>query len=347
MNKELLIKLSSAFGPSGFEDPIYDIIKEELKGFDVKDDNLRNIYINDHNEEFKIMLDAHSDEVGLIIQSIKENGLMKFLPLGGWIPASLVAQKVKIRNNDGKYITGVISSKPPHFMSEAERKAPIAIENMFIDVGATSKKEVVEQFNISIGAPVVPATECEYNEINDTFVGKAFDNRVGTFCLVEAMKLLKDNKHVVGAIASQEEVGTRGAKVTAAKVKPNIAIVLEGTPADDGFKPSDEVQGGLRKGPQLRHFDRVMITNPRFVKFAREIAMKENLTFQDAIRSGGGTNAGPIHLSNEGVPTIVIGVPTRYIHSHYSIVAAEDVENTIKWIVAIVNNLTKEIVDSF
>ncbi len=118
------------------------------------------------------MIDGHSDEVGFMIKAIKENGLMKFLPLGGWIPYNAAAQKVRIKNSDGNYVPGIISSKPPHFMSEAERKESIDFNTLFIDVGATSKKEVEENFKIEVGAPVVPDVNFEYNIENDTMIGK-------------------------------------------------------------------------------------------------------------------------------------------------------------------------------
>lgn len=354
MRKKFIKALSDASGAPGFEDEVLVVVKEYLaSGFTFEEDCLRNLYIKPDKvvaDGLTIMLDAHSDEVALIIQSIKNNGLMNFLPLGGWIPASLVAQKVKIRNVDGEYISGVISSKPPHFMTEEERKKAVNFDDLFIDVGASSKLEVKEVFKIEVGAPVVPDVRCEFNEKNNTFIGKAFDNRIGVACVAETLKKLSEedvNKKVVGALAAQEEVGTRGAVVTARRVKPDIAIVFEGTPADDSFKTDDVAQSVVGKGPQIRHFDRCMITNPRFVRFARLIAEEMDLPFQDAIRVGGGTNGGPIHISNEGVPTIVIGVPVRYVHTHHSITKLDDFNQTVKWAVEIVRRLSKEILNEF
>ncbi len=296
------------------------------------------------------MLDAHSDEVGFIVQSIKSNGLINFLPLGGWIPYNASAQKVRIRNRDGEEITGIVSSKPPHFMSEDDRKKQVDFDTLFIDVGASSKEEVVDVFKIDVGAPIVPDVSFEYVKRNETMIGKAFDNRVGCACVLEVMNETietPNGKFLVGAIASQEEIGTRGAVITANQIKPDIAIVFEGTPADDGFKPSDEAQSVLGSGPQIRHMDRSMITNPRFVKFAREVAIEHGIEFQDAVRKGGGTNGGPIHLAESGIPTIVLGVPVRYVHTHYGISSYSDYEKCLQWAKKIIEHITKEIVDSF
>jgi len=353
---ELLESLSNANGVSGFEDEVIAVIREfSYELFNIEEDTLRNAYITYKGQEpdsrkKTIMLDAHSDEVGFIVQSIKENGLLKFLPMGGWIPNNASAQRVKVRDRNGDYITGIISSKPPHFMTSEEREKAISFDNLFIDVGASSKQEVIEVFGIEVGAPVIPAVQFEYVTKNNTFIGKAFDNRIGCACVLDAMKNLVDTKipfNIVGAIASQEEVGTRGAVITSERVKPDLAIVFEGTPADDGFKPNDEAQSVLGKGPQIRHMDRSMITNPRFVKFSRQVAKDSSIPFQDAVRSGGGTNGGPIHLAHQGIPTIVIGVPVRYVHTHYGISSIFDYEQCILWATEIIKNLTPDDLNSF
>lgn len=344
--------LSNANGAPGFEDEVTKFIRESYaESFDMEEDTLRNLYIKSKirktdDKKITLMLDAHSDEVAFIVQSIKNNGLMKFLPLGGWIPYNVSAQKVRIRNRDGVYISGIVSSKPPHFMSEEERNKSVKIEQLFIDVGASSRDEVMDKFGIEVGAPIVPDVVFEHNTINDTIIGKAFDNRLGCGCVIETLKALENevlNINVVGAIASQEEVGLRGSTVTARTVKPDVAIVFEGTPADDGFKPDDEAQSVLKKGPQIRHFDKSMITHPRFVKFSRDVAKNNGIAIQDAVRMGGGTNGARIHLSQHGIPTIVIGVPVRYIHTHHGISTLTDYEDAIKWAVAIAKSLNTEV----
>jgi len=153
--------------------------------------------------------------------------------------------------------------------------------------------------------------------------------------------------NVVGALSSQEEVGLRGAMVSVRKVNPDVAIVLEGTPADDTFNSDDFVQAGLKRGPQIRHMDRSVLSNPRFVKFAIDVAEKNKIPFQEAVRSGGGNNGSVITLHDRSVPTITLGIPVRYIHSHNCIAAMQDVENMVRWCSELLKNLDRTIIENF
>ncbi|SHJ61353.1 M42 family metallopeptidase [Paramaledivibacter caminithermalis] len=354
MNLELIKELSNANGISGFEDEVVDVIRKYTENYlDIKEDSLRNLYLyrkkNDGNKPI-VMIDGHSDEVGFMVQSIKANGTIKFIASGGWVSQNIPAHRVRIKNSEGKYIIGVVATKPPHFMTESEKNKTLDILDMVIDIGATSRKEVLEDFKIEIGAPIIPDVEFRHNDINDTIIGKAFDNRLGCGLVIEVLKELQNEEldvNVVGTISTQEEVGMRGAVITANTVKPDVAIVFEGTPADDTFRDEFEAQSVLKKGPQIRHRDRLMISNPRFTKFAREIAKNLNIDFQDAVRLGGATNGSKIHLSNAGVPTIVIGVPVRYIHTHEGISAIKDYDDAIRWVIEIIKALNKEIIYKF
>jgi len=221
---------------------------------------------------------------------------------------------------------------------------------MYIDLGASSYDEVVEEFGIEPGAPVVPHVEFTYNERNQVMCGKAFDNRLGCTAVVDVMKeLLKEELHinVVGTLSSQEEVGTRGSVITARRIKPHVAIVFEGTPADDIYRDDYRAQGVLGKGPQIRHRDSSMISNPKFTRLARETAREAGISFQDAVRTAGGTNGGKIHLSNYGIPTIVLGVPTRYAHTHYGYASFNDYRDTVKLAIDIIKKLNWETINNF
>lgn len=351
---EFLRDMSNANGVSGFEDEVLEVIREYVGyEFDLKEDKMRNLYIysKKHNKALPtLMLDGHSDEVGFMVQSITSNGLIKFLAIGGWFSQNVGAHKVRIRNTDGKYITGIVASKPPHFMTSAEKTKIVEISEMLIDVGAISYEEVVEDFKIEPGAPIVPDVDFEYNDEMDIMIGKAFDNRLGCALVVEVMKELEEynlNVNVVGAISSQEEIGTRGSVITANVIKPDIAIIFEGTPADDSHRGEYDRQGAVKEGPQIRHRDTSMIANPRFVKFARDIAKSNLIKFQDAVRLGGGTDAGKIHLSNEGVPCFVIGVPVRYAHTHYGISSYRDFTSAKEWAKKIAMALDFDSIDNF
>lgn len=349
---EFLRDMSNANGVSGFEDEVVKVIRDYIgEDLDVIEDKMRNlcIYSKSHDQSLPtVMIDGHSDEVGFMVQSIKSNGLIKFLAIGSWFSQNVGAHKVRVRNTDGEYITGIVASKPPHFMTSEERTKIFEISDMLIDVGATNRDEVINEFKIEPGAPIVPDVVFEYNEKSDIMIGKAFDNRFGCALVVEVMKALEGKKlnvNVVGAISSQEEVGTRGSVITSNNIKPDVAIIFEGTPADDSHRNEFESQGAVKKGPQIRHYDTSMIANPRFIKFARDIAKENKMAFQDAVRLGGGTDAGKIHLSNEGVPCFVIGVPVRYAHTHYGISSYSDFVGAKDWAERIIEAISKDVIE--
>ncbi|RGS80565.1 M42 family metallopeptidase [Coprococcus sp. AF21-14LB] len=353
-NIELIKTLSNANGVSGFEDEVAEIGRKETEHYcNVTIDSLRNTYMslkNNKGRKLKVWMDAHSDEVGYIVQAIKPNGTMNFLTLGGSEVTNLPSNKVRVRNDDGEYIPGIITSKPPHFISEAEKGRGRTLSDMAIDVGAVSTEDLKKNFNIRMAAPVVPDVECTYDEKRDLFMGKAFDCRVGCAALIEALNQLSKEElevDVEATLTVQEEVGERGAMAAVDNIDADVCIVFEGCPADDTFSPDYMIQTALRKGPMLRHFDCSMITNPRFQRFALDLGEELGIPVQESVRSGGGTNGKYIHASRHGVPTIVIGVPVRYIHSHYGICTLEDYQNSVRLAVEIVKHLNEETIGNF
>ncbi len=352
---EMIRRLSDAPGTSGFEDAVVDIAKEYAADLgDLEEDCLRNLYIyRKENTGTKpvIMLDAHSDEVGFMIHSVKPNGTLRFVALGGWSKNSLVSSKVLVRNSLGEYIPGIIASKPVHFMSAAERANPtLEISDMVIDIGAVSDAEAVEKFHIRIGEPVIPATKFEYDSEHDILFGKAFDCRIGCAVLIEVLKRLRGKElpcDVVGVFSSQEEVGDRGCKVAVNRVSPAAAIVLEGCPADDTFTESYAVQTALKKGPMFRFMDVSAICNPRFQRYVLDLAEEKNIPVQASVREGGGNNAAVINTALLGAPAVVAGVPVRYIHSMNCMSSMFDFEATVKIVCELLENLTPEQIKKF
>lgn len=356
-NRIRLIKeLSDLNGAPGFEDDVCRYLHDKMgaAGFETFEDNIRNLYIYEKGTvldgqprpkqaKLRVTLDSHSDECGYVIQSIKKSGLLKFLPLGTMLPSSAIAQAVRVRNAEGKYIKGVITSIPVHFLTASARQSGHDWEDLFIDVGATSAEEIAEKFQIEVGAPVVPDTQCTFVEENEVFIGKSFDNRIGVAMVTEVLSQLKGKTglELVGAVSTQEEIGGRGAVVSAKRVLPDLAIVFEGTPADDSFTPDDEAQSCLRKGPQLRHLDRTCISHPKFTELAIRVAKEHNIPLQRAVRSGGGTNAALIHTTGLGIPTIVLATPCRYVHSHHCIVALSDFEAGVKLAVELIREIER------
>lgn len=358
MNNETMIQLirevSNANGASGFEDKVLKILRKYGEGFgEFSEDSLRNLYLKragNHGNRPVVQLDAHTDEVSFMVQAIKPNGTLVFITLGGWVANNIPAHKVRVRNAEGKYIPGIIASKPPHFMSVAERNAPAEVTNMVIDIGAVSREEAIRDFKIRIGEPVIPDVDFEYVEQKDLLIGKAFDCRLGCAAILGTMSALQSkelNVDVTAGFAVQEEVGTRGANVTCNTIHPDIAIVFEGCPADDTFTEEYMTQTAIKKGPMLRHIDARMITNPRYQRYVLNLGRELGIPVQESVRTGGSTNGAPIHLSNAGVPVVVMGLPVRYIHTHYGIAALSDVHNAVKLASAVIESLDANIIKSF
>ena len=355
MNSVKLIEdLSNANGISGFEDEVLAVVRDRVeKKLKIEEDSMRNLYLYPQNfdpQKPVLMLDSHSDEVGFMVKSINKNGSLKFITVGGWSPQNIPAHKVRIKNRDGKYIRGIVASKPPHFMEADEKDQLVKVSEMIIDIGAASKREAVENYKIEVGAPIIPDVKFEYDEANQIMMGKAFDNRLGTALVVELLLKFSEQEldfNLVGSLSAQEEVGTRGAEVTARKIKPDLAVAFEGTPADDNFRDEYDAQSVLNKGGQIRHCDVSIISNPRFVRFARDCALEQNIPFQEAVRTGGGNDGAKITLSNSAVPTVVIGVPVRYAHTHYGISSLEDYQNTLSWAEEIIKNLSQKRIEQF
>ncbi|MBQ9195730.1 MAG: M42 family peptidase [Clostridia bacterium] len=351
---QMIADFSNANGPSGFEDAVVAVARRYAPAdAEIAEDSLRNLYIRragNTGDRPVMQLDAHSDEVGFMVQAIRPNGTLKFLPLGGWVNSNIPAHRVRVQTRNGNWIPGVTAAKPPHFMTAEEKNRMPAIDDMSIDIGASSLEEARNVFGVRVAAPVTPDVTFEYDEKHDLMFGKAFDNRLGCAAIQATLDALGHEAldvDVVGAMASQEEMGTRGANVTARRVKPDIAIVFEGCPADDTVVEPWLSQTAIHKGPMLRHIDARMITNPRFQRWSLNLAEELGIPVQESVRSGGSTNGAPIHLSGMGVPCIVVGLPVRYIHSHYGIASLADFKNGVRLATEIIRRLNAEIIGGF
>lgn len=346
--------LCNAKGISGFEDDVLTLIRQYGSGLGRFDeDSLRNLMI--YRAENKgscpmVQLDCHTDEVGFMVQCIRPNGTLQFIPIGSWVTSNIPAHRVWVRNSLGEYIPGIVASKPPHFMSEAEKKAALDMGSLVIDIGASSKEEAINDYHIRIGEPVVPDVDFSYQPQHDLIISKALDNRLGCAAVLQTLDKLKGTDlavDIAGAFDVQEEVGVRGATVTANVIKPDLAIVFEGCPADDTFSPDYAIQTALKKGPMLRHIDARMITNPRFQRYALALCEELGIPVQSAVRASGGTNGGAIHLAGKGVPTIVIGIPVRYAHTHYGLSSYADWEHGVELAVELLKRLDADVINGF
>lgn len=350
----MIADFSNARGASGFEDEVLEVARRYAGPLaDIREDSLRNLYLHrkgNTGAKPVVMVDAHSDEVGFMVHYINPNGTIHFIPLGGWVASNVPAHKVLVRNAEGAYIPGIVASRPPHFLSEEQRRLPPDISQMTIDVGATSAQEVRDVFHIRVGAPVVPDVSFFCREEQDLLFGKAFDCRLGCAAVVRTLADLAGEDlpvDVVGTLSSQEEAGTRGAGVSAYTVRPAAAIVFEGCPADDTVAEPAAIQTRIKAGPYLRHIDARMITNPRFQRFALDLGERLGIPVQEGVRSGGSTNGAPIHLSRCGVPCIVVGLPVRYIHTHYGIAAYTDFEQSVRLVTELLRRLDGGVIAGF
>lgn len=346
----MIAELSDSFGPSGFEDDVVKTASKYASFAQLSEDRMRNLYITPRKTDGDkplVVLDAHSDEVGLMIHSAKPDGTLRFVPLGCISPSCLPATAVTVKNEKGELVNGMIGSVPPHYADKPDAKD---FSSLSVDVGASTPEECSRVYEIAEADPVVFSTVCEFNEETGIFMGKAFDCRIGCAAVIESLKELENDElgvDVMGVLSSQEEIGARGARVAAKRLEPDAVICFEGCPADDTVAEPYAMQTRLKHGPMLRHIDVSMVTNPRFQKFALSIAEKYNIPVQRGVREGGGTNGEAYHTCENAAACIVIGVPVRYIHTPHCIAALCDFEAAVKLAVNIVKELNKDIIESF
>jgi endoglucanase len=327
--RDLLEKLSNAHGISGYEGDIADILEKELEPYvdEIRRDKVGNLICKRKGSSPSIMLAAHMDEIGLMTKYIDENGFIRFVCVGGWFDQTLLNQRVLIHGSKG-YIHGVIGSKPPHRMEEEERKKLIKADDMFIDVGAKSKEDT-EEMGISQGSPI--SIGIEFKDLtNDMVTGKAFDNRAGIVMMIEAMKRSNAATTIYAVGTVQEEVGLKGARTSAFDINPDVAIATEiAIPGDHPGIEKKDSSIEMGKGPVITVLDsagRGIITPEPVLCWLRETAEKNDIPYQLEVSTGGTTDATAILLSRSGIPSGVIGVPCRYIHSPVEVLNLNDLD---------------------
>jgi len=352
MNNDLLNMLkeiTEAPGVSGYEKGIREVLKRYLSQIaTLEEDRLGSLIFKKEgsNQRPKIMLAAHMDEIGFMVKSITSNGYIKFIPLGGWWDQVLLSQRADTKTQKAPII-GVIGSKPPHILSEEERKKVVEKKEMYIDIGASSEEEALK-WGVRPGDPITPYSEFQVMHNPDLLLAKAWDDRVGCALLVEIIKELINENHpntIYGVATVQEEVGLRGATTSSFVVNPDVAIILESDIATDMPGINEEKKIYLGKGPSLIIYDATMIPNSNLRRMFIDIAEKLNIPIQYSALERGGTDGGRIHIHAKGVPSVVIGVPARYIHSHTSIINIQDFLNAKKLIIEVIKNLNEEIVE--
>lgn len=356
-SKDLIEALSNANGVSGFEGQVVKVARDFVKeGLEIEEDLMHNAFITpkaqavnpglegaDENKVPVVLLDGHLDELGLYVQAITANGLLRVIAAGSWDIKNLLSQKMRLVTDSGRVIKGVIASKPPHFMRDGEGAKPPVIEDILVDIGCSTRGQVAD-LGVKLGMPLVPDVVFEALVDQGIMMGKAFDNRLGCALVVDVMNagLEGGYTNLRGALSTQEEIGGRGAEVVGnvLATTADVAIVFEGSPADDTFTALDEAQGVIGGGVQIRHVDRTMVSHPKFTALAIELAKAKNIPYQEAVRRGGGTNGAIYHTKGKGIPCVVLGVPVRYVHAHYGIAKYEDYQAAKALALALVEHLT-------
>ncbi len=341
--EELLKTLTEAHGVPGYEDEIRGVVRQYLDPLGtISQDKLGSLICHQQGDGPKVMLVGHMDEIGFMIIHITKEGYLKFVQLGGWWDQVLLGHRVLIRTHKGN-LTGVIGAKPPHIMNDDESKKVVQKKEMYIDIGATSEKEV-EEAGVRIGDPVIPKADFEVLANLKTFLSKAFDDRLGCAWVIDTLRYFVDRphpNHIYGVATVMEEVGLRGATTSVHAIDPDVAIILEVDIAGDipGVKP-EQSRVKIGEGPSIILYDRGLIPNLKLRDLIIDTAAEENIPLQISSYSvGGSTDGSKIHLHGIGVPTIVLGVPTRHIHSHGGIIHRDDYENGVKLLTEVVARL--------
>ncbi|MCY0901178.1 MAG: M42 family metallopeptidase [Firmicutes bacterium] len=336
----LLKRLTEASGPSGFEGEVRDLIRTEAAPYADRmyTDALGSLIVETGLDKPgpRVLVAAHMDEVALMVVGFTANGLLRFRPIGGVDLRILVAKSVRV----GKAkLYGVIGAKAVHLQEAGEREKPLALEQLFIDIGAVSEAQAKE--HVQAGDIAVFTTE--YEEMGDGRAkAKAFDDRVGCAVLLETMRGSFDVP-VVFAFTVQEEIGLRGAGPVAYRVKPDVAFVIEGTVCNDVAQAPSHAEGTrLGAGPALSVVDRKTIVGRSMLDFLLETARAGDIPVQLRRVLGGANDAGAIHLTEMGIRSGAISVPTRYIHAPSQQISLEDYANTKRLLHSVLVNIGQE-----
>ena len=338
---ELLEKLCRAPGISGFETEIAEIMKKELvKSCDeVEVDNFGNVIARKGNGKKKIMIATHMDEIGLMVKHVDKRGFLNFIKIGGIDDRILLQERVIIKTKKGD-VRGIIGAKPPHIQKDEEKKKIIEHEELFIDIGAKDDEEAKNM--VEVGDPVI--LEPNFGKLNkNIYYGKAIDNRVGCYALIQIMRQIKAKDVTIYAVATaQEEVGLKGARVSAFKIDPDYAIVVDTTIAGDTpYIKENESSLKIGEGPAITITEasgRGVVTHPKIREILVKTAKEEKIPYQVDVLEGGMTDGAMIYVTRAGIPTGVVSIPTRYIHGPSSVFSTDDLDNTIKLVVCALPN---------
>jgi putative aminopeptidase FrvX len=342
--KSLLEKLSNAHGVSGYEGGVREIIKKEVKPCvdELRVDNFGNLIATKEGKSPSVMIAAHMDEIGLMVKYIDDDGFIRFAKVGGWFDQTLVNQRVLLHTKKGT-VSGVIGSKPVHVMRTEDKKKAIEAKDMFIDVGASSRDEATK---MGVEPGVTVSLDQKLASLaGDRVTGKAFDDRAGGAVLIAVLQEIAAMKltSVFGVFTVQEEVGLKGARTSAFGLNPDVGIAIDTCiPGDHpGIKKTDSAIE-IGKGPSLTVMDaggRGVITHPKVLEWLRQTAKAKGIPYQMDVTESGTTDASAISLTREGIPSGVISIATRYIHTPVEVLSLKDLALTAELVVEAIKSV--------
>ena len=350
--ERLLEELTNAHGPTGFEGPVREIVRREFTPLadEIITDGLGSLIarLDGSSDGPRIMLAAHMDEVGMIVKRITPEGYLKFQTLGGILNQALINQRYLIRTRNGM-VLGITGLKTPHVMSQAERSKLYEGDEIFIDVGATSREDAEQRLGIRPGDPIAPDSRFAKLNSPKLYVAKAWDDRIGLAVEIEVLKRLKQSPSpnvVFAAATAQEEVGLRGAQTSAYIVKPEIGLSIEvGVAGDYPSISPDEAQERIGAGLGIFLHDSSMLPNVNLRDFVVDIAAELGVPLQFEVLSGYGEDGAQMQRAYGGAPAINITVPTRYLHNHNGVLHRDDFDRTVDLVTEIVRRLDRATVD--
>lgn len=330
--KALIQKVVGAFGPSGREDAIRDIIKKEMKGVvdEIREDAMGNLICIKKGSGARVMVAAHMDEIGIVTTHISKTGFISFTSVGGVAPVRCLYQRVVFENG----VRGVIGVEP------VKSAAEIDFSKLYVDIGAKDKTEAEKM----LGVGKFGAFSSDFEVFNDLYASKAMDDRLGCAIMIEAAQRLKKTPNEVAFVFTvQEEVGLRGAKAAAYSYEPDFGIAIDVTGSGD-TPEAPKMPMALRNGVAIKISDSSLLVPKKVKEFFVKLAEKNKIKYQMEILTAGGTDGGAINLTKSGILAGVLSIPTRYIHSITEVVSKDDVESTVALLVkALETDIKKEL----
>jgi putative aminopeptidase FrvX len=339
----LLDQLLRAGAPSGYEGPAAAVWRQAASFAELSSDGIGSSIARVGEAAPLLAVVGHIDEIGLIVTHIDENGFLWFAPVGGWDPQILVGQRVEVRGKDGP-VLGVAGRKPIHLLEAEQRKKVVELKSMHIDIGASDREEAAER--IRVGDPVVIAAE-PMPVMGERLVSRAMDNRLGAYVALESLRRAHERGQITGSFAAvaavQEEIGLFGARTAAFEIRPDIAIAVDVTHATDAPGVDEKEVGShpLGSGPAI---GRGSTLSPKVFELLVETAEAEGIEYSIAASGRGtSTDADVLQISRAGIPTGLISIPLRYMHSPVELVDLRDVEAAVELLAAFAGQLTADV----